>query len=149
VRSPRRFVTVVAAAIAVVVLTPAAVSASQIDNDHDRDLSFWLDCGIGCGNYFDNVVPGASVSRPGKAGYVQAGVFTADLVWLCDKNGTQIGDHGEVGVDFKEANSDRGNSKPVILYFSKGGNDWESPSDGTESWPLTTVDAARCWHGLP
>ena len=155
---PRRLIMVVAATIAITVFAPVAASACRIDNDTPGpggDVSFWFDCGVACGNYFQWVGSGESVSRPGKAGRVQAGTAGADV---CETGSrVSVGAHGEVAVTYHGPKADPddpyGGMIPgteTFTWVSKGGNDWTSPvTNKAKEREAEDGGVALCWSGTP
>lgn len=151
--SARSFVMAAVVGIAVVVLTPAAVLASRIDVDGQDGshgewaIDVWFDCGIACGNYFDDIKPGSPVSRPGKAGKVQA--QGRDIPQggggACEAgNRVSVGAHGEVGVSLSGPSSDGF----TFTWVSKGGNSWTSPV--AHAGDIAAKGSDPCnWRGSP
>jgi hypothetical protein len=136
--------------IAAVVLSPAAAMACRIDNDGqsggDYKVDVWFDCGVACGNYFTDIQPGTSVSRPGKSGKVQAQARdVSDNLGggLCELgNRVSVGAHGEVGLTLSGPGADG------FTWVSKGGNSWSSPIAHYAGTAVKTSEPCD-WRGTP
>ena len=156
---PRRLIMVVAATIAITVFAPVAASACRIDYDGQDNmpgkytLDIWFDCGVACGNYFNDIAPGSSVSRPGKAGKVQAQAAEVPASELsggfCENVGApypdraSVGAHGEVALSFV---GPLGEEK--FTWVSKGGNSWHSPISHSAGYAVKTPEPC-IWRGSP
>ena len=162
---------VLVVAIAALVLAPGEAMASRIDNATDESVPghpdygsstiyVWFDCGHACGNYFE-IEAGTHVSRPGKAGYVQACNNTTET-WEREDGRSYVAAHGQARVKYKTHDETMGQSEiddgapPVVTVADKNtviwdiydGNDRYTGSNEHNLFPSYNK-TKWCWSGSP